>query len=212
MSATPDRRSASKHQAILDAATGLFLSEGYSRTSMNGVAAASGVSKQTLYAHFDTKRRLFLAAVEQVRDAGSETDDGQGIIPDTGDPRADLGVAARRILRVVLDPDHAALHRVTIAELTHHPELQRDWRDGFGSRAAREQIAAYLAARHRDGTLVVPDPELAARQFGMLLAAQAQVRSLRGVERLDEQETRQIVDQTVDLILRAHHVCPPRHR
>src|SRR6516165_209016 len=52
-------RTARKRQAILDAATTLFLREGYLATSMDQIAAAASVSKQTVYKQFTDKRSLF---------------------------------------------------------------------------------------------------------------------------------------------------------
>ena len=52
-----------KRQAILEAAKVLFLSNGYASTSMDAVAAEAGVSKLTVYSHFNDKETLFTAAV-----------------------------------------------------------------------------------------------------------------------------------------------------
>lgn len=52
-----------KRQAILDAAKILFLSHGYANTSMDAVASEAGVSKLTVYSHFNDKETLFSAAV-----------------------------------------------------------------------------------------------------------------------------------------------------
>ena len=51
-------RSAGKRQSIIDAATQLFLANGYSRTTMDDIAALASVSKQTVYMHFGDKERL----------------------------------------------------------------------------------------------------------------------------------------------------------
>ncbi|MCO5972443.1 TetR/AcrR family transcriptional regulator C-terminal domain-containing protein [Actinoallomurus soli] len=131
--------------------------------------------------------------------------DAGALVTDTGDARTDLQNAGERLLRAMLTPDHMALHRLTIAELPHHPELQRSWRDDGTGQAIRDAIAAYLAERDRRGDLRVPDPALSAHQFVMLLAAEGQVRSLRGVQPLTNEEIPQIVHQTTDLIMRAHH-------
>jgi TetR/AcrR family transcriptional repressor of mexJK operon len=197
-----DRRSAAKHAAILDAATEVFLREGFSRASVDAIAEAAGVGKQTVYGHFGDKQRLFLAAVEHVHATSSL--DKADLITDTGDPRADLTAAARWLIRAVTTPEVAALHRLTIAELTHHPELQRSWRDDGASGSLIDAITGYLTACHRRGTLAVGDPATAARQFVMLAAAEAQVRSLRGVQRLTSREINGIARDTADLIVRAH--------
>ena len=52
-------RSARKRQAIMEAATALFLRDGYRNTSMDQVAADAAVSKQTVYKQFADKEQLF---------------------------------------------------------------------------------------------------------------------------------------------------------
>lgn len=49
---------------ILDAAYGLFRRSGYSRVSMDEIAAAAGVTKRTLYYHFQSKDHLLAAVLE----------------------------------------------------------------------------------------------------------------------------------------------------
>jgi TetR/AcrR family transcriptional repressor of mexJK operon len=205
--AAPTRRprSPAKHQAILKAATEVFLREGYARASVDSIADLAGVGKQTVYGHFGDKEHLFLAVVEAANDAA-----GGGpaflatLITDTGDPRADLQAAAGRLLRGITAPDIAALHRLTIAELPHHPELQRSWRDDGPTRAIIDVIAGYLAGCDQRGSLAVPDPAIPARQFVMLLAVEAQVRSLRGIQPLSLDELNDIARDTTDLIVAAH--------
>src|SRR5690348_10057779 len=45
--------------AIREAAATLFLQRGYQATSMDDIAAAAQVSKQTIYTHFAGKEELF---------------------------------------------------------------------------------------------------------------------------------------------------------
>jgi AcrR family transcriptional regulator len=49
---------------ILDAAYALFRRRGYSRVSMDEIAAATKVTKRTLYYHFESKDRLLSAVLE----------------------------------------------------------------------------------------------------------------------------------------------------
>lgn len=53
-----------KKQSILDAAKHLFLMHGYHGSSMNQIAKAAGVTKLTIYNHFQDKATLFTYAVE----------------------------------------------------------------------------------------------------------------------------------------------------
>jgi TetR/AcrR family transcriptional repressor of mexJK operon len=197
-----ERRSPAKHAAILDAATEVFLREGYARASVDAIAEAASVGKQTVYGHFGDKQQLFLAVVEHAHAASPL--ERADLIADTGDPLTDLTNAAKWIIRGVTTPEIAALHRLTIAELTHHPELQRSWRDDQRGRSLTYAIADYLTACDGRGTLTVPDPATAARQFVFLASTEAQVRSLRGIEPLSNSEINEIARDTAGLIVRAH--------
>src|SRR5262245_19486879 len=58
------RSSEPTRQRILDAAYKLFRSKGYSRVSMDEIAAATTVTKRTLYYHFKSKDSLLAAVLE----------------------------------------------------------------------------------------------------------------------------------------------------
>src|SRR6266481_6537406 len=53
-----------QREAILMAATAIFLRYGFKKTSMDDVAQAAGVSRQGLYLYFDTKDLLFREALQ----------------------------------------------------------------------------------------------------------------------------------------------------
>lgn len=190
-----------KRRVILDAAVTVFCEQGYARTSVDAIAAAAGVGKQTIYGHFGDKERLFLAAVDDAR-AGFP-DAPPDLVPNTGDPRADLAVAGERILGVVLSPTVSALHRLTIAELPHHPELQRIWREG-AEPTLDNGIVAYLRGCHEAGTLHVPDPATTARQFCYLLITEARVATAYGTQQLAGPLRKVMAMSAADLIVRAH--------
>ena len=63
-----DSRSARKRQAIVDAASTLFLRDGYLATSMDEFAALASVSKQTVYKQFIDKQSLFRDVVTAIVD------------------------------------------------------------------------------------------------------------------------------------------------
>ncbi|MGW2180550.1 TetR/AcrR family transcriptional regulator [Streptomyces sp. NPDC001732] len=56
-------RSARKHQAIMEAATGAFMEKGYSGTSMDDIARRAAMSKQTVYKRFADKEKPFAEIV-----------------------------------------------------------------------------------------------------------------------------------------------------
>jgi AcrR family transcriptional regulator len=58
-----DPRQARKREAILRAATGLFIAYGYKKTTVDDVAGAAGVAKGTVYLYYQNKAELFLHAI-----------------------------------------------------------------------------------------------------------------------------------------------------
>ena len=57
---------ADRRLAILDGAARAFVLDGYTATSMEEVAAASGITKLIVYRHFDSKESLYRAVLERV--------------------------------------------------------------------------------------------------------------------------------------------------
>ncbi|WP_433518606.1 TetR/AcrR family transcriptional regulator [Nonomuraea sp. CA-143628] len=215
------RRSPAKRRAILDAAIQVFTDLGYARASVDAIAAAAGVGKQTVYGHFGDKEQLFLAAVQEARSAmggapgraaaapggpahrgASAGDSPTGRDAFTGDPGTDLTAIGERTLDIALSPRVAALHRLTIAEVGHHPELQRTWR--ASSSSLDSGVVDYLRACDGDGRLRVPDPARAARQFLHLVITDARVETAYGMLPLPPARRHAIAAEAADLIVRAH--------
>src|ERR1700738_43266 len=55
-----------QREAMLEAATAIFLRYGFKKTSMDDVARAAGVSRQGLYLYFDTKDLLFRESLQHL--------------------------------------------------------------------------------------------------------------------------------------------------
>jgi TetR/AcrR family transcriptional repressor of mexJK operon len=163
-------RSDQKRQAIMAAATRLFLSGGYDGTSMDDVATLAEVSKPTVYKHFADKERLFyaivLATTDQmdalvhlVIDALSETDDLE----------RDLTAFARRFLDALMQPGVLRLRRLVIANADRFPEMGRAWYER-GFERALATLAAQFQRLSDVRLLEVDDAAMAANHFvGLLL-------------------------------------------
>src|SRR6516225_8741847 len=67
----PDRQ-ADKPRAILEAAAEIFLDDGYLGASMDDIAEKAAVAKQTVYAHFSSKRALFVAMASALTNEASD--------------------------------------------------------------------------------------------------------------------------------------------
>ncbi len=119
-------------RAILSAAQGLFLSQGFADTSMEAVAAEAGISKGTLYARYSTKQALFEAIAADRLQAWSLQAPGPSAA--IGSLEARLLKRARSILDGISIPEVQAFGRLLTAEAKRFPELARDFYDrGFRS-------------------------------------------------------------------------------
>src|SRR5689334_25057001 len=59
-----ERQRAETRAAIVDAAWELFLEQGYATTSITEIASTAGVSPETVYAVFGTKREVLRVVVD----------------------------------------------------------------------------------------------------------------------------------------------------
>lgn len=162
-------RSERKRRAILDAARAEFLRSGFAGTSMDAVAAAAGVSKQTIYKQFDDKERLFTDIVSgDIEEAEQRTRALVDALPQSEDVERDLRDLARRHVSDVLQPHLVQLRRLVIAEADRFPGLARTWYARGPERAATTLAERFseLAAR---GHLRMDDPLLAAQHFNWLV-------------------------------------------
>ncbi|MFL6099325.1 MAG: TetR/AcrR family transcriptional regulator C-terminal domain-containing protein [Actinomycetales bacterium] len=167
----PERegRSASKRRAIVEAATEAFLRSGYRGTSMDEIAAAAGVSKQTVYKHFADKERLFAEIVRaRVDEASTPVSEGVRGLRDSGSLEADLRELARRQLDLVMQPRILQLRRLVISEAARFPELGRTFYEQGVERAVAALASTFEALAAR-GLLVVPDSKVAATHFNWLI-------------------------------------------
>jgi AcrR family transcriptional regulator len=166
-----DRRSSRKRRAIIEAATSAFLDHGFRGTSMDAVAAAAGVSKQTVYQHFGDKQRLFRELVAStVQEASDPVYEEVRRLADSGHLEDDLRDLARRLLALVLQPTVMRLRRLVIAEARRFPELGRTFYD-LGPGRTIAALADTFATLTRQGRLNAKDAKLAATQFNWLVMA-----------------------------------------
>ena len=164
-----ETRSARKRGAILEAATTLFLRNGYRGTSMDEIAALAAVSKQTVYKHFADKESLFSEIVTgTVNEVSDPVYDEVLELEDSGDVEVDLRGLARRLLERVMQPRILQLRRLVIGEAGRFPELGRAFYEQGPGRtiAALATVFERLAER---GVLRLDDPRLAATHFNWLV-------------------------------------------
>ena len=203
-------RSARKRRAITEAATALFLRDGYRYTSMDQVAAEAAVSKQTVYKQFADKEQLFRSIVLGVT-GNSEaiiTDMTSGLrttdVASHAELRAVLTNLVRRYIDGVLQPRVLALRRLIIAEAERFPDLARTYFEQAPARAI-EVIASALQTYIERGLLAADDPRLAAAHFAYLALAIPQDRAqFYPHERPSPAERDRLANEAVRIFLAAY--------
>jgi AcrR family transcriptional regulator len=192
----------------MDAARRVFFSHGFVETSVDTIAAEAGVSKQTIYNHFGDKRALFLAVISAVQEqaVAAAQDLAAPDVAESEDIEAALRQVARVMIRTALVPDIVALRRIVIAESARDPELLSAF---ARPRSAFDEVFTEgILERVRRGVLDVDDPGVAARQFLILTVQESLMRSELGTRELAPPQIEQIINDGVQMWLRAYRVRP----
>ncbi len=196
------RRSQAKGEQILKAARELFLSQGYGAVSMDEVANRAGVSKATVYNHFNSKEQLFGAIFEHGRALIEES--GLDLTArDAAEVEQTLHRLGQNFMRNLLSPDALAFYRMLMSEVWRFPELGPMF---YTSKpcAARDRLAGFLERAAGRGLIEVDEPDLAAEQFFGMIRGLVHLRGLFGLDLPDETERTRRVEHAVNAFLRAY--------
>jgi AcrR family transcriptional regulator len=181
-----------RFQDLLEAATAVFLEQGYRRTQMADVATRMGVAKGTLYLYVESKDALFDAVMRHA-DATEPVELPDTLPVPTPPPQETLETVRKRVAREASLPKlSAALGRRRVSDVrgeleailrefyailarnrtgielldrcsSDHPELAAVWY-GTGREGALELLTRYLEDRIRRGRLLpLIDVRVAAR-------------------------------------------------
>lgn len=130
-----------KYDAILKSASRLFLKHGYTRTSMDTVAADADVSKQTVYSYFKNKDVLFCQMIEE---ECARHDTPETLFSDAGlSPQDMLFHIGRSYQELILSPRALSIHRLVVAEAERHPRIAQLFFDS-GPLRMRAIVAKFL--------------------------------------------------------------------
>lgn len=191
-----------KHDAILKAATKLFLRHGYALTSMENIADAAGVTKQTVYSHFISKEGLFVNMVDMLCKKHTPS---PALLRDQKQP-IDLLLReiGRSFLTMLTSKEGMSATRLVIAEAHNHPELAaRYYNDGTQKMIAI--LADFLDQQQKRGTLSIANTSSAAAHFFSLLKGRYYVRMLLGVKPMPAASEKEAhVIETVNIFLKIY--------
>lgn len=195
-----------KRQAILDAAKSLFLSKGYANTSMDAVAGLAGVSKLTVYSHFNDKETLFSAAVmakceEQLPPLFFELPEGVAV-------ETVLLNIARGFHQLINSDESVNLHRLMMALGSQDPKLSQIFFEA-GPQRMLQGMERLLSRINESGVLSIDKPHNAAEHFFCLLKGAGNFRLLYGCGEPPVGEAAEShVREVVGLFMRAYRPDP----
>ena len=189
-------KSEEKRQSISLAAAELFLKEGFDRCSMDSIAAAAGVSKQTVYSHFANKEELFkscIAGKVQLYDLRVDASVH-------GDLESGLAAFADGFLRLISDPPAVKMWRLMVNGADVHRHVAEMFHE-TGPEESLTSLARFLE-QHSD-RLDIDDYDAAARTYLGLTADCFHTRILLGIiDGVGDDERRAHVKRVVDQFMR----------
>lgn len=149
--------------ALIHAATRVFLQEGYGLASIDKIANEAGISTRTIYERFKNKGDLMAAVINRLcdRDMTAMFDH-----PDLDrlEPGAALTLIGDTVVSRFQDPDFAALFRIVATEAQRFPELATKVRCNHKARFDAA-LTAYLQRQVERGAFALENPERAAAIF-----------------------------------------------
>lgn len=160
-------RAAVRRQAMLDAATTLFLEKGFERTTLSDIVQRSGGSRTTLYEQFGSKEGLLRVMIEEsaarVWDAVRWKD---GPLPLTEEGLVEYGC---QFAKAVTTADAIAIYRIVFAESLRRPDIARLFLD-LGPGRVREQVTEWFRVAQAEGRFTAGTAEnLMVAYTGLLL-------------------------------------------
>jgi len=155
---------------LIQAATRIFLKEGYGLASIDKIATEAGISTRTIYERFKNKADLMAAVIDRLLDRDMVQMFGGNEI-DGLPPEAAISLIAHTIINRCRDPDSAALFRIIACEAQRFPELTAKVRR-INLARLDHSLAMYLRRQTERGVLAVANPELTAKLFFHLIAGE----------------------------------------
>jgi TetR/AcrR family transcriptional regulator, regulator of autoinduction and epiphytic fitness len=190
-------------EAIVEAATRLFLEHGFGSVSMDDLAEAAGLARRTLYNQFTNKEEIFREMLLKV--SGHLEDAFPAGIETQGDVEAVLRLVARMIMELHRRPEYLGFLRMVVADSRQFPWIAEEFAAVMDP--LTERLGRYVAHLTAMGVLECRNPTLAAHQFTGILNEFSLWPWMMGRERLAV-PAEEIVEETVQMFLR--HYRRPR--
>ena len=196
-----DQRRLDKIQQIIDAASEVFLQEGYSGASMDRIVEAAGVSKRTLYNYYKSKDEIFIDVMQkQLGSIYINFEPGRLASMSLADQLKHL---AKEILLLTNAPETLALMRNIGAETQRFPTLARQFLEESLDKVINSMADIFEREAGKAG-LQIDDSHEAAEHFLDLVTGSVYHRIVFGtVPPMNDKKIEQRAEQAVDYFFRA---------
>jgi AcrR family transcriptional regulator len=142
------RRGEALRRHILIAAKDVFLTTGFERASMDTVAARAGTSKRSLYAHFETKDKLFDAVLNLVRELYLGTlQTPDAYVENPAHTTEAVTRFCGRYLQLMTWESQVRTCRLSISEAERLPDSSRAYFDAIFT-STYDRLASYLTEHY----------------------------------------------------------------
>ena len=196
---SPTPRQAAKRQSILKVATDMFLRDGYSGVSVDGLIVKTGGSKRTIYSYFGGKEGLFSAIIEQL--CAEHVSPLFDMDLKHKPLKEALSTLSKVFLDVLLAPRTIALHRLIVAEALRAPEAARSFFDAAPG-TAYGCLTEYFTWAQETGVITPGDANTRARIFLDALTGDLQLRCLLGLaKRPSKAEKEHLTAETIAIFI-----------
>jgi len=149
-----------KEQEVLDVATAYFLAHGYQGASINAMARSSGISKESIYRYFSSKKQLFEAVIGREL-AEYQTRLRRLSAEKTMDLREALINIGETVLDLVTMDRTLALRRLIFDEARRTPDVGQHYHR-IGPEQAFAAVEEIFRSHHAESDF---DPAILSRHF-----------------------------------------------
>ncbi|MEM9993941.1 MAG: TetR/AcrR family transcriptional regulator [Acinetobacter pittii] len=188
-----------KRARILQAAKAIFLKSGYHGTSMNQIAQEAGVTKLTVYNHFQDKVNLFICAITETCEETLCTK--QFDLDTSADFYQTLFIVCSRALQIIYSPEALKLDHVLLELAAEQNPLALQFFEASHTRM-ENQLAEFFQKAAQLGFIQADDPIYQTELLLTLLLGVRHHKVLLGITAApNAQELEQIIRDAINLFL-----------
>ncbi len=188
-----DSRPTKKELEVLNVASDYFLSHGYQGTSINAMARDSGISKESIYRYFSSKKELFEAVISKELEEYQARLHSLDFKFDSISLEEALQKTAESILSAVANDRTLGLRRLIFQETRQSPDIGQYYYE-IGPEEAYRNLEVIFDL-HKDRS-ALPSDKLANYFVAMVLHKLMLMRQCAVIADLGKDEIREHAEQT----------------